>query len=1172
MAEQLQNLFSFVPLCHQKHGVETDQSRVTTLQFQSQTVVLRTVLRLGETSPFQCGHIRAQLAGGAYGVLCSSIRERIAADFPKTLTDELLWLLVPPHVKVLDLSRCCNVRWEGMARVIRRCHNLRTLILSDLVGVTFDLRSIPQACPHLTSLNLSSNPELDDGVVRDALRQWRHLCHLDLSYCDNITDDCFLLPDEEEEEEDAGPLLQPGASGGPQADINNSHQACCMAVIPGCKLASVDLSGCLQLTTKCIRHLTALCGPTLQVLNIGYTSVDCSALWFLCGYSLFTAVQLAVAVDNQGACPPMQDNRLLSPKLIHKILTGELHHGNHQPITIGVPDGVEMEGESSEERAPREVSVGGEDLLEEGTEMEFNDSMATVDSCQSKSSIEGATAMYLKEGPDCENGLKISPKKSNLSFPVTNRIARDVVQQVNGEEENSENAACSDNARSSICRANELPTVGGHCIDSSGVVSNSAKKNSTSIFCLEESYNELDDLDIFVEEVITNSKQSLQNGAIDNRPLTREPRMPFTQSFAERQSENDNKTFHHTPIDEENSNPCDQSESRPNEIQTRNSKSEPSTLNSTGQSEAKITGGMSSNSISQMENRAESLSLDDVELVVSERGPVDECLDAQKKKESNSLSVTKTGQLNSSDGSFCLTPSVNMPPSGSNPGASGLTLKEAKNDAMPRGIAAAAKDCGIQDGYPSASSLVASGLKKAENDATEAGAYGIAAAKDCGKHNVKATEEKDDRMLQRSDGILTPEDDGMAPRNDGIPTRQSKYAWGEQGARPSERPQKLKMKPSGEERTFRLQSYRPNVTSLDISGMNMTMSNTADIGNACVKAFVSANRNLRKLSLTWKEISDETVEFIGQHAKELRYLSMIDCDRTSPFSLAALGCSCNKLEYLDVKGMSFIGDAGLIPLVVNNPQLQTLSLAECNIMDLSLEKVAKVLGEGLTCLDLSWCEEITDSGLSCVVGACRNLQQLSLRQCLSTAHTLVRLGENCRQLRSLMMSGVEGMTDSVLVSMAENLGLLEELDVSWNLDLTDSSISRVLVCCPRLRDARLAGLKRITSKPFLPIISDLARWRRCQSLLKLKEKERRVFEEEGEDQWSSDEEFEDLYVPHRSASYAPCLRDLDLEYSDMVNDDYLAEIVAVCHGTLRIRDYYGEHIQPKWTGSMHFFM
>ncbi|KAI8493610.1 hypothetical protein Bbelb_285310 [Branchiostoma belcheri] len=623
-------------MAEQKHGVETDRSRVTTLQFQAQNVVLQTVLHLGQTSPYQSGSIRAQLASGAYGVLCSSIREKLVSDFPLMVTDELLWLLVPPHTKNLDLSRC---------------HSLRSLTLADLgpdCHMTFDLCSIPQACPHLTFLNLASS-EVDDWVVWAALRLWPHLSHLDLSYCNNLTDDW-------------------------------------------CRLASVDISGCVYLTTKSIRHLTELCGPTLQALNMGFTGVDCSALWFLCGYSLFTAVQLAVAVDNnqvtggnQGACPPMQDNRLLSPDLIHKILAGELHHGNQQPITIGLVD-EEREGESSRERAMRLVSSGGQDALKQGTEMVSNNSM--------------------------------------------------------------------------------------------------------------------------------------------------------------------------TPLD-------------------------------------------------------------------------------------------------------------------------------------------------------------------------------------------------------------------------------------------------------------------------------------------------SANRNLRKLSLTWKDIRDETVEFIGQHAKDLRYLSMIDCDRTSPFSLACLAQNCNKLEYLDVKGMSFIGDAGLIPLVVNNRQLQTLTLAECNITDRALHKISGCLGEG----------EITDSGLSGVVGACVNLQQLSLRQCLSTAHTLVRLGENCRQLRSLMMSGVEGMSDGVLVSMVETLGLLEELDVSWNLGLTDVSICRVLVCCPRLRDARLAGLKRITSKPFLPIISDLARWRRCQSLLKLKEKERRVFEEEGEETWSSDEEFEDLYIPHRSASYAPCLRDLDLEYSDSVNDDYLAEIVAVCHGTHLLQNF-----------------
>ncbi|XP_035669018.1 uncharacterized protein LOC118411092 [Branchiostoma floridae] len=1116
MAEQ--NLFSFVPLCHQKHGEETDQSRVTTLQFQAQTAVLRTVLRLGETSPSQCGQVRAQLAGGSYCVLCSSIRERIVADFPKMLTDELLWLLVPPHVKILDLSRCCNVSWEGIARVIRR-------------GARF--------------FNTA------------ALRQWPHLCHLDLSYCgDQFTDDCFLLPDMEEEE--AGPVLEAGASVSPKRKCR-----------PGCKLTSVDLSGCLQLTTKCIRHLTGLCGPTLQVLNIAYTSVDCSALWFLCGYSLSTAVQLAVAVDNQGACPPMQDSRLLSPELIHKILAGELHHGNQQPITIGVPDG-EMDEESSTEGALGQVSLGGEDLSEERTELKSN-KYIEFDSCQSegKSSTEGATAICFEGVPDNQNHLEASTENSTLCFPDTNTEARIVAQQVNEQKENSENAACSDNTRSSMYRTNILQTVGGHCSArvSSRVHLDTDQKNSKSTFCLEESSNELDDLDIFVEEVIANSKHSLQNGAIDNQPLTQESRIPFHQSFAGRQSKNGDETFC-TPIDEENSNSRDQSESIPNEIQTSNSQSESGTLNSTDQSEA--VEGMSFDSISQMKDRTKSLSLDNVELIVSEKETMNGHSDVHNySRILNSQSVTNTTLMNSSNGCYCLSPG--MLPSTSRPNVS--CPREANKETVKAGSCgiAAAKDSGTHECYPSASSLEDSVLKETKSDTTEAGPYGIAAAKDCGTptSDVNATRKKDNCVLLKGDGTA-PEYDGMPPRDYGLPPPQSKYAWGEEGA--SERPQKLKTKPRVE-RTFHLQSYQPNITSLDISGVNMSMDSTSvDIGNACMKAFVSANRNLRKLSLTWKEIRDETVEFIGQHAKDLRYLSMIDCDRTAPFSLAALGYNCNKLEYLDVKGMSFIGDTGLVPLVVNNPQLQTLSLAECNITDLSLDKIAKFLGDGLTCLDLSWCEEITDSGLSCVVGACRNLQQLSLRQCLSTKHTLVRLGENCRQLRSLMMSGVEGMSDGVLVSMVENLGLLEELDVSWNLDLTDLSISRVLVCCPRLRDARLAGLKRITSKPFLPIISDLARWRRCQSLLKLKEKERRVFLEEGEEQWSSDEEYEDLYIPHRSASYAPCLRDLDLEYSDSVNDDFLAEIVAVCHGTLRIRDYYGELLQPKWTGNMHFFM
>ena len=53
-------------------------------------------------------------------------------------------------------------------------------------------------------------------------------------------------------------------------------------------------------------------------------------------------------------------------------------------------------------------------------------------------------------------------------------------------------------------------------------------------------------------------------------------------------------------------------------------------------------------------------------------------------------------------------------------------------------------------------------------------------------------------------------------------------------------------------------------------------------------------------------------------------------------------------------------------------------------------------------------------------------------------------------------------------------------------------------------------------------------------------------------------------IPSRSMSYAPSLRHMVLEYSDKVNDDHLAAIVAVCRGTLFVKDYYGQQIEPKW--------
>ena len=59
-------------------------------------------------------------------------------------------------------------------------------------------------------------------------------------------------------------------------------------------------------------------------------------------------------------------------------------------------------------------------------------------------------------------------------------------------------------------------------------------------------------------------------------------------------------------------------------------------------------------------------------------------------------------------------------------------------------------------------------------------------------------------------------------------------------------------------------------------------------------------------------------------------------------------------------------------------------------------------------------------------------------------------------------------------------------------------------------------------------------------------------------------EYDELHFPQRSMTFAPRLSFMDLEYCDRLDDRLLSDVVAVCQGTLRVRDYYGEDIVPAW--------
>ncbi|XP_071941710.1 uncharacterized protein [Antedon mediterranea] len=355
--------------------------------------------------------------------------------------------------------------------------------------------------------------------------------------------------------------------------------------------------------------------------------------------------------------------------------------------------------------------------------------------------------------------------------------------------------------------------------------------------------------------------------------------------------------------------------------------------------------------------------------------------------------------------------------------------------------------------------------------------------------------------------------------------------------------------------------FIPNIKDLDISNIEFDDS----MGEICFQEFLNINTCLLKLNLSWKGISDDLLSRVQSSLTNLRWLSMSECENITSHGLSELLNVCKDLTHLTIEGMYFINDTALCPLFSQDGRcgVHSLKLSETYITDYSLNRIAKYLGSKLTILHLNWCEEITDGGLCTITANCHRLTDFAIRQCSTSKSTLIQLADNCPNLVALNVAAVDCLADDIIITMATRLCFLKRLDVSWNSELTDVTVCCLLINCPLLDNLCLDGLKCITSKPFLPIIAELVRWRRCQALIKLKLKEQKLLKKLGEPHLSSDEEYEDLFVPTRSTTYALHLRYLSLQYCDLVNDRHLAEIVAICKGTLTIKDYYGEQIVPK---------
>mmetsp|Transcript_7406 Transcript_7406/g.12793 ORF Transcript_7406/g.12793 Transcript_7406/m.12793 type:complete len:350 (+) Transcript_7406:176-1225(+) len=165
-------------------------------------------------------------------------------------------------------------------------------------------------------------------------------------------------------------------------------------------------------------------------------------------------------------------------------------------------------------------------------------------------------------------------------------------------------------------------------------------------------------------------------------------------------------------------------------------------------------------------------------------------------------------------------------------------------------------------------------------------------------------------------------------------------------------------------------------------------------------------------------------------------------------------------------------------------QPRCAKLAEINlefaqgIDDSLLESLAGSELTSLTSLNLNACQQVSDKGISALLEGTSGplLQRIQIYWNLQiTDETLSTIGRRCAQLTDLNLSGCKKITTDGLISLAHGVPNLLKLDITSCPKVRDAGVSAVILGNPQLRSLILYANSQLTDDSFvsLELLPDL---------------------------------------------------------------------------------------------------
>ncbi|XP_072881341.1 F-box/LRR-repeat protein 15 isoform X1 [Hemitrygon akajei] len=145
---------------------------------------------------------------------------------------------------------------------------------------------------------------------------------------------------------------------------------------------------------------------------------------------------------------------------------------------------------------------------------------------------------------------------------------------------------------------------------------------------------------------------------------------------------------------------------------------------------------------------------------------------------------------------------------------------------------------------------------------------------------------------------------------------------------------------------------------------------------------IGQNHHLEKVDVTGcRGLSRRTLVALSLSCPNLQYLSLRQCDWVDSLSLRSLADRCSRLVSIDLTACKQLNDEAVCYLVRKCPKIKSLSLAvNANLSDSSVQEVAKLCTE-LEHLDLTGCLRLKNECIRTVAEYCTKLNSLKVKHC-----------------------------------------------------------------------------------------------------------------------------------------------------------------------------------------------